>query len=125
MNNPKDDKEQEESQDKWIEWNEKIKELEPKFNNAKDSCITLVKKIYVPELVKEDGIRFKDFDPVRYKIVKDHYDKGYALIHNWVLIGSLGDPSTWDGMTAIVKKGSKDGLAGTLIDMNVMQEILY
>ena len=24
-----------------------------------------------------------------------------------------------------MKKGDKDGLAGTLIDMNVMQEILY
>ena len=73
--------------------------------------------------MKKDGITFEDFDPDRYKI--NDLDKGYSVIHNWVLIGSLGDPSTWDGMTAIVKKGSKDGLAGTLIDMNVMQEILY
>ena len=85
----------------------------------------MVKKIYVPELVKADGITFKDFDPVRYKVKDAFSEDGYWWVHNWVLIGSLGDPSTWDGMTAIVKKGSKDGLAGTLIDMNVMQEILY
>ena len=49
------------------------------------------------------------------------------MIHNWVLIGSLGDPNTWEGLAAAVsmKKGDKDGLAGTLIDMNVMQGILY
>ena len=58
MKNPKDDKEQEESQEKWIEWNEKIKELEPLFNDAKDSCITLVKKIYVPQLVKSRIVTF-------------------------------------------------------------------
>ena len=43
------------------------------------------------------------------------------------MIGSLGDPETWEGLADVVslKKGAKDGLAGTLIDMNVMQEILY
>ena len=51
----------------------------------------------------------------------------YSIVHNWVLIGSLGDPETWEGLADVVsmKKGAKDGLAGTLIDMNVMQEILY
>ena len=46
---------------------------------------------------------------------------------NWNLIGSLGDPETWEGLTVGIsmKKGANDGLAGTLVDMNVMQEILY
>ena len=85
-----------------------------------------MKKIYVPELVSYSCI-YEDFDLVRWKVLDNEGDvtKGYSMIQNWVLIGSLGDPSTWDGMTAMVKKGSKDGLAGTLIDMNVMQEILY
>ena len=68
MSNPKDDKEQEESQEKWIDWNEKIKKLQPKFNNVKDSCITLVKKIYVPELVKDNSINFEDFDQARWDL---------------------------------------------------------
>ena len=51
--------------------------------------------------------------------------------HNWVFIGSLGDPETWEGTSTNVaikeNKGSASnkGLFGTLIDMNVMQEILY
>ncbi len=80
-------------------------------------------------LVKEGNVTFVKFNPVRYEVLEEDSDstKGYVVIHNWVLIGSLGDPETWKGLAATVsmKKGAKDGLAGTLIDMNVMQEILY
>ena len=81
-------------------------------------------------LVKDEYVTFVKFDPVRYDVLDDRGDnegKGYSVINNWVLIGSLGDPETWKGLAATVsmKKGAKDGLAGTLIDMNVMQEILY
>ena len=34
MKNPKDEDEKEESQEKWIESNQKIKELEPLFKDA-------------------------------------------------------------------------------------------
>ena len=78
------------------------------------------------ELVKAIDITFTKFDKDRYAILNNWY-KGYFVINNWVLIGSLGDPNTWEGLAAAVsmKKGDKDGLAGTLIDMNVMQGILY
>ena len=38
-----------------------------------------------------------------------------------------GDPKTWGGSETVVtmKKGDEDGLAGCLIDLNVLQEILY
>ena len=45
---------------------------------------------------------------------------------NWVLIGSLGDPESWEGGDVVArKKGDKDGLAGVLVDFNILQEILY
>ena len=73
-----------------------------------------------------EGITFVPFDQDRYALLDDCF-KGYYEINNWVLIGSLGDPNTWEGLATAVsmKKGDKDGLAGTLIDMNVMQGILY
>ena len=88
----------------------------------------LQSSIVVPKLVKNPRMTFTEFDPERFAIEDDN-SKGYFAKHNWVLIGSLGDPETWDGKVLIAKrksiKGSGDGLAGTLIDMNVMQEILY
>ena len=44
-----------------------------------------------------------------------------------MLIASIGDPKTWGGSETVVtmKKGDEDGLAGCLIDLNVLQEILY
>ena len=56
------------------------------------------------------------------------YDKTlkYLTVNNWVLIGSLGDPETWEGGDVVArKKGDKDGLAGVLVDFNILQEILY
>ena len=78
-----------------------------------------------PPLVKREDITFKDFELERFKI--DDGNEGYWYQHNWVFIGSLGDPETWKGTSIVSKnsKGSKSGLYGTLIDMNVMQEILY
>ena len=77
--------------------------------------------------MKHENVTFTKFDQDRYAILDDDGYKGYHTINNWVLIGSLGDPNTWEGLAAAVsmKKGDKDGLAGTLIDMNVMQGILY
>ena len=39
----------------------------------------------------------------------------------------MGDPKTWGGTETVssMKKGDKDGLAGCLIDLNTLQEILY
>ena len=86
-------------------------------------------KIWTPELVKAPKITFTRFDPKRFKATVPGADPkvSYFYVNNWVLIGSLGDPETWEGLADVVsmKKGAKDGLAGTLIDMNVMQEILY
>ena len=51
---------------------------------------------------------------------------GYNIVINWILIGSMGDPKTWAGGESVaIKKGSADGLAGCLVDLNVLQEILY
>ena len=48
------------------------------------------------------------------------------MVVNWVLIGSLGDPESWEGGDVVArKKGDKDGLAGVLVDFNILQEILY
>ena len=42
------------------------------------------------------------------------------------MIGSLGDPESWEGSEVIArKKGDRDGLAGVLVDFNILQEILY
>ena len=80
----------------------------------------LQSSIVTPDLVKASYITFTKFDPVRFKGKTD--EDGYVWVNNWVFIGSLGDPETWDGDIAIKAKtkGDKDGLAGTLIDMNTM-----
>ena len=69
------------------------------------------------KLVKGKHITFKTYDPS----IEYYYQE------NWVLIGSMGDPKTWGGTETVVtmKKGAEDGLAGCLIDLNVLQEILY
>ena len=86
-------------------------------------------KIWTPELVKDKDKTFTKFNSLRFKATVPGADKevSYYIVQNWVMIGSLGDPETWEGLAGVVsmKKGAKDGLAGTLIDMNVMQEILY
>ena len=68
-------------------------------------------------MVKGKHITFKTYDPS----IEYYYQE------NWVLIGSMGDPKTWGGTETVVtmKKGAEDGLAGCLIDLNVLQEILY
>ena len=80
-------------------------------------------------MVKKSNITFTKFDSERFKATVPGADRdvSYWVVQNWVMIGSLGDPETWEGLADVVsmKKGAKDGLAGTLIDMNVMQEILY
>ena len=85
-------------------------------------------KLWYPKLVKDQWITFTKFDQKRFKATVPGADVkvSYYVVNNWVLIGSLGDPETWEGLADVVsmKKGAKDGLAGTLIDMNVMQEIL-
>ena len=79
--------------------------------------------------MKAPYITYIKFDQKRFKATVPGADKdvSYWVVNNWVMIGSLGDPETWEGLAGVVsmKKGAKDGLAGTLIDMNVMQEILY
>ena len=74
------------------------------------------------ELGKLPDVTFLTYDP----------NLKYLWQHNWVLIASLGDPKTWKGTeyieTAVsrqMKGGDQDGLAGCLIDFNVLQEILY
>lgn len=69
------------------------------------------------KLVIRKGVTFKTYDP------SIKYD--YQV--NWVVIASMGDPKTWGGTETVVtmKKGAEDGLAGCLIDLNVLQEILY
>ena len=58
--------------------------------------------------------------------IKYDKTKKYSFVNNWVLIGSLGDPETWKGGDVVArKKGDKDGLAGVLVDFNILQEILY
>ena len=55
----------------------------------------------VPELVKADWTTFTKFDPVRFKLTeKGDRDLGYYIVNNWVLIGSLGDPETWEGLAS-------------------------
>ena len=68
------------------------------------------------ELVMSEGTIFHKFDPA----------KKYYIVNNWVLIGSLGDPESWEGVDVVArKKGDRDGLAGVLVDFNILQEILY
>ena len=68
------------------------------------------------ELVMDIDTTLLKFDP----------DRKYFKVNNWVLIGSLGDPETWKGVDMVArKKGDKDGLAGVLVDFNILQEILY
>ena len=57
--------------------------------------------------MKNKSVEFKDFDLERFKIHNDA--EGYVYQHNWVFIGSLGDPETWKG-TSIVSKNSKGSL---------------
>ena len=108
---------------------QKIKELRKELEAAEEDRVVLKQlqaDINPPELVKGSDVTFIKFDPVRFA-VEDDDETGYYWVHNWVLIGSLGDPESWDGSVQVTQKtkGSSDGLAGTLIDMNVMQEILY
>ena len=76
-----------------------------------------LKPINFIEQVKDVLTTFHKYDP----------KKKYDTVVNWNLVGSLGDPETWEGtdVSIAMKKGANDGLAGTLVDMNVMQEILY
>ena len=70
------------------------------------------------KLVKDEDVTFITYDPKTY----------YVYNVNWVLIGSMGDPKTWGGSETVVtmkKGGDEDGLAGCLIDLNILQEILY
>ena len=68
-----------------------------------------------------DLVWHDDFTLIRYDPALEYY-----MVNNWVLIGSLGDPETWKGGDVVArKKGDKDGLAGVLVDFNILQEILY
>ena len=68
------------------------------------------------ELVWDDRFTQIKYDPAHQ----------YYQVNNWVLIGSLGDPESWEGGDVVArKKGDKDGLAGVLVDFNILQEILY
>ena len=60
----------------------------------------LQSSIVTPDLVKSKGTTFTEFDPVRFKYEGKDRKIGYFYIHNWVFIGSLGDPETWDGSVA-------------------------
>ena len=63
-------------------------------------------------LVKDLSITYHKYDPVKHK---------YLAVNHWVLIGSMGDPKTWAGGESVaIKKGSADGLAGCLVDLNVL-----
>ena len=68
------------------------------------------------ELVVKEGTKFYKYDRA----------KEYRKVNNWVLIGSLGAPERWEGVDVVTrKKGDRDGLAGVLVDFNILQEILY
>ena len=84
----------------------KIKDLEKDLQSTKEeldqkklSLDMLQSDIVVPKLVKRPKITFIKFDKKRFKIrVNDgDWTIGYWWVHNWVLIGSLGDPESWDG----------------------------
>ena len=82
-------------------------------------------------LVIGKGVTFLKFDKKRFqrtikKLGDPELDR-YVTVVNWDLIGSLGDPETWEGtpVNVAVKKGAKDGLAGVLVDMEIIQRILY
>ena len=84
----------------------KIKDLEKDLQSTKEelemkklTIAQLQSDIVVPKLVKKSNITFIKFDKDRFKI-KLHNGNitiGYFWVHNWVLIGSLGDPESWDG----------------------------
>ena len=99
-----------------IKW--KIDELKNISATVKEQVTKLEEallKVNPFELVIEKGTIFHKFDPAIE----------YWKFNNWVLIGSLGDPDTWEGVEPVArKKGDRDGLWGVLVDFNVLQEIL-
>jgi len=129
----------EDYEDKITFYLSKVKKLEPKLEDAEDQLAQWKKNANIPELVKRGKITFVKFDLKRFNVKLEYdeygdcsnYKETYVFQQNWVFIGSLGDPETWKGtpINVVVKenKGTADskGLFGTLIDMNVMQEILY
>jgi len=83
------------------------------------------------KLVKAEGTTFLKFDPERFQKtlneVGDKLKDRYSWVINHVLIGSLGDPETWEGtpVNVAVKKGDKDGLPLVIKDLELVQRILY
>ena len=66
--------------------------------------------------MKHRDITFLPYDP----------KTKYRTYNNWVLIASMGDPSTWQGGDQVeVKKGNTDGLAYCLSGLDTLQGILY
>ena len=94
-----------------------VKVMSPHIRDQVSRLETSLKEVNPIKLMIYPGITFETFDP----------SIEYYWNVNWVLIGSMGDPKTWGGSETVVtmKKGDEDGLAGCLIDLNILQEILY
>ena len=77
----------------------KIDELNQISVSIKDQVSKLeeeLQKVNPIELVIPKYITFHKFDPA----IK------YTRVNNWVLIGSLGDPESWEGSEPVVRKKS-------------------
>ena len=101
-----------------------IKEMDAMIKNMKTEIKILeqdLQKTNPIELVKRPNTIFTKFDQ------KIWDENQYYLVHNWVLIASMGDPKTWGGkeVVAVMSKGEDSGLAGSILDLSVIQEILY
>ena len=67
------------------------------------------------------GRKFWVVKDVDVTYLKFDHEKKYYYVNNWVLIGSMGDPKTWEGVDSTrVRKDSEDGLAGCLVDLNIL-----
>lgn len=91
-------------EDQMTKYLSELKPLRKKVKEQEDVIHQLESKLKLDyhSLVKRKEIDFRAFDPERFKVEKGGLRDGYFFQHNWVFIGSLGDPETWEGTSTNV-----------------------